>query len=1704
MYFYDEDDDLDKYEEDAEEALNDEQEAEDVGGEEEPEELDGNAGSTGNPIQDAVNKVNAREKNDGAQGDESTPDSPAEPGISGGDDKDLAGKAANAIDADEKAGKAADVADQAIENAPIENAPENGSKETGNETGNETGESKGDNKGTSDEKSEPSDDNKGTGGEKSEPSGDSKGTGDEKGANPNQLNDGDAGGKVPKAEGGSGLEGAGIAKNIAQGYSDDGVKGAAKEGAKEAAKQVAKEKAKQMGLDVMLKSITSALAPILFWVAIVLLIIIIAVGLIMFFIAMPGQIIAKVRTLGLNVIKAWTAMVKGEDEMVTTTQLANAANYIEKMGYDLKGEGFVSADKTEYNINHSTTTEDGTVVDSTITSLTKMTSEGYDDSSDLKDMSEEELNALLYLDEKQGVIRRNDTQEVVDLNSDPLFAYIVSDNQCYIIRNFNTSLDEMSGGNGDTISNILLGIAAVIGAIVMIVVPGGFIISLIAGMAAAAAVAGTSYLAVTTASNPDWGTGLITIYHEGSDIGIRGDYYKDIEKGYIALDAESKQLKIKRGWANGIYSFDVDGWSGRYGMPLEFLLSVHLATQMPDLAIEMATAFDTQVEVLLHPVNGSMTAGILKEGHSPKSDDDFITYATISELGKEEQSIGQSIWEGLKNFANGTVEFFTGDKVWTEEELEELGINEKVMCTLFDEEFPHSLECTCCSHIPGTRYSATYDDEGNQTNTEECEGTDLYDEDGNVASNHKICDACQNRIFRVIAALQICNDKDWESYTPYISKVTDHWFRDVYFVMNEAENEFADVVQVDEEYFYETGERWTMYETWEEGESIPEGFAVGDYKLYEEGSSTPSNLSKEEVEEINEKIANGDTSVTRLVKKAITTSLTPNTENGTDWSAYTLTDENNELDWEQMSVDKDSAGELTDDAVYADEDASTSDDILIYYKESRPADIKQEEDGQRTETNAKIKDMFLNKKYYKYDGSVDRADAIIEDRANSDPDTYNTDSDNRNEDLIAKVDINKDSLSAFSILENTHTLDADYIYRDFKELIVELNYFDKEDLSDKIQEVMQWLIPDAGSAGWPFRKYEKGETFYGTLINSKVDLKLMEDAAIEEAEEIMGELEDEVETTETTETTTTTPTPTNVAGSITSFVDLAYEIHAEMEGNNWDYCVRNLSRCNHKYGHACGLNESIQDAIANYHNTCCATYVSWVLEEIGYGFQSHGAQETYNKVKELGFTPITDYDSLEPGDLLFNNSSDPNADENNIGHVQILGNDGEWLNAGSVDAINNKPSVWTPDFIIGMRPTLNGAQKQFEGYEPDQDVVSPVTGKIIEHGTVERENIETGEKEEVEFIKIQAIDHCVYDTDGSPTEQGKGYKAAVNTSINNEEYGEGGRYQEYDPDVQNSLEGYDYFYEEYEGVIDSFVIYIEGFDLTLYDADGAIALCNSGEDDSKVSRYEPNTVYNMNNNDEEAYALWKEDAKAYAKPYVVINGEEYIKEGTIIGKTCEDPEVSETADGDEDSTSSNNGNGNYIRIILRDLEDSIVEDVESYMKIDDGGYVSTAQPYQAQDGELELLAALICHEGGAPYWMNCHNFDEETAMAAAEAVGYVCINRALTNYGGYGTTITEQINAPGQYASAEELANYDYCEKCLEAAEWCLKYDCMSITNPDGEEMTREVQGQSGWCHCNGQCWWWIDTTEDGERTTYDDTNGAAWDTFFCRNGSGG
>lgn len=83
----------------------------------------------------------------------------------------------------------------------------------------------------------------------------------------------------------------------------------------------------------------------------------------------------------------------------------------------------------------------------------------------------------------------------------------------------------------------------------------------------------------------------------------------------VKVDRDSKTVNIEvwnpeAEWLNifntDTYSYNLDGWTGRYGKPLEFLLSLHISTMAPDLAYHVASdkEFDTKVHIGFKDVDG--------------------------------------------------------------------------------------------------------------------------------------------------------------------------------------------------------------------------------------------------------------------------------------------------------------------------------------------------------------------------------------------------------------------------------------------------------------------------------------------------------------------------------------------------------------------------------------------------------------------------------------------------------------------------------------------------------------------------------------------------------------------------------------------------------------------------------------------------------------------------------------------------------------------------------------------------------------------------------------------------------------------------------------------------------------------------------------------------------------------------------------------
>ena len=155
-----------------------------------------------------------------------------------------------------------------------------------------------------------------------------------------------------------------------------------------------------------------------------------------------------------------------------------------------------------------------------------------------------------------------------------------------------------------------------------------------------------------------------------------------------------------------------------------------------------------------------------------------------------------------------------------------------------------------------------------------------------------------------------------------------------------------------------------------------------------------------------------------------------------------------------------------------------------------------------------------------------------------------------------------------------------------------------------------------------------------------------------------------------------------VGGDIMECADY---IHKYMEENQYTYCVyggNSYEECGN-YGKSHGLDSTFEKSQTGHKNTCCATYVSWVLQEAGYITEEehnsnglNGADNLSSFLERKGFEVINNVADLEPGDIL----SYPN-------HVEIYAGEGKVYNAGSGNAIRGA-SPATKYGLNSMRKAL--------------------------------------------------------------------------------------------------------------------------------------------------------------------------------------------------------------------------------------------------------------------------------------------------------------------------------------------------------------------------------------------------------------------------------
>jgi len=271
-------------------------------------------------------------------------------------------------------------------------------------------------------------------------------------------------------------------------------------------------------------------------IVIIIIIIICVIGIIIFIQTMPGAALEKITSLARKAGNAFTSWW-GVDSttQVSDQDIYDVMDYLEEMGYDLKGYGFL----TDYIGDEDDAEDDGV--------------KRHEDGDNEGKISEA---ASIFINQ-----------------------YIISDNYLYTIANDNVSTGT---GTGNIFQSAWGAIKAV-----------------------------GSHISRLWSDKMGAREGMLHLYHDSGTIGERGDVYKASERGYIKADADKQTLTIKKGWTNNPMEYSLDGWTGRYGMPLEFLLSIHMATMMPDLAYDMATTFEPKIIILLHTQNGRSSSWML-------------------------------------------------------------------------------------------------------------------------------------------------------------------------------------------------------------------------------------------------------------------------------------------------------------------------------------------------------------------------------------------------------------------------------------------------------------------------------------------------------------------------------------------------------------------------------------------------------------------------------------------------------------------------------------------------------------------------------------------------------------------------------------------------------------------------------------------------------------------------------------------------------------------------------------------------------------------------------------------------------------------------------------------------------------------------------------------------------------------------------------
>ena len=479
----------------------------------------------------------------------------------------------------------------------------------------------------------------------------------------------------------------------------------------------------------------------------------------------------------------------------------------------------------------------------------------------------------------------------------------------------------------------------------------------------------------------------------------------------VNIDREKKIMKIIsfRTGGNTPYYFDLSNWTSLYGKPLELFLSLHLGTMMPDLAYEFATseAFNTKVNIALQEVQSTFKVIYRKEDSTEITQEDIerVYLSTICNMTETQ----------INNFANaGKLDEAFEAILGSITDIREDYLNVQNGGTI------NEIGTDVSTH-KGFNLTQVEESVLGQPYTRVQNITIRRYDNNNENQENRVVEEKRDFFDRYIRVIDIDNESELNSIqssldSSVLSGITAEQLKDLGQLildgMKEENVYLPRIESITKHWFYNT----INYEYGTAGKAKK--------KIQYETEDEESSLSEENLNGatiiLDTTFTNASGVFYQLAEPEVTG---PNEAIKTLFKGGTVT-----MDGETYEF----PGE------YYRYDGTRRTALKI-------ANAKAFDEGKSSYT-------FQNKVISEVHNPNEEGEWEIYKQ----PVTFAT------EDADGNKSYN-DAFTAFAILENVHSLEADTVYRLFKELVIELNYFTREDFMKPLTQVLLWPVERVGS-----------------------------------------------------------------------------------------------------------------------------------------------------------------------------------------------------------------------------------------------------------------------------------------------------------------------------------------------------------------------------------------------------------------------------------------------------------------------------------------------------------------------------------------------------------------------------------------------------------------------------------------------------------------